>query len=216
MEIFHLFPYLPIELRNLIWTFSLPGPRRIVPLTTYRTLEDIPPKKTSISKKDLVALRVNRESRSIALRHYSNWHHAASFGYQYVDFSIDTIYFEAASFNLATPSITLLKLTKADFGRITTLDLGFRSLENVGKRLSRLISNWVLNIFTCVSEINALVVTYTTRSLPFDMDMEERLKKIVNEAKVMGDESLELIAARKAEAGIFWVVPSLNVRTLEE
>src|SRR5277367_1421779 len=96
-ETFHLFPKLPIELRRMIWAFALPGPRQIKLFTK--------PDACLVRRKSTkglapIILSANREAREVALRHYETWHNADAFGYQYIDFAIDGIYFEAVDFEM--------------------------------------------------------------------------------------------------------------------
>jgi hypothetical protein len=227
---FHLFPNLPLELRRLIWTFSLPGPRRIIPFTTYNTSELSPEgtfSRNHTTYRDLIALQINRESRSLALRHYTNWHHAASFGYQYVDFSIDSIYFEENAFVTkesphVTPSsnpvvgtpTTLLKLSRADLSRIKNLDVAFREVEGeeeVKKRLSIWIPRWLGRVFTAVEVFNVLFVLGRDEGWT-----DDHVQKVVNETKFLGDEKIGEIVRRKERQGLVWRPPLLTVEVLKE
>jgi len=227
MHDFHLFPNLPLELRRLIWTFSLPGPRRIIPFTTYNTLELSPEgtfSRNHTTYRDLIALQINRESRSLALRHYTNWHHAASFGYQYVDFSIDSIYFEEDTFvpqeiphvtANSNPVVgiptTLLKLSRADLSRIRNLDVAFREVEEVKNRLSMWISKWLGGVFPAVEVLNVILVVGR------DQDWtDDRVQKVLNETKFLGDEKIGEIVRRKERQGLVWRPPLLTVEVLKE
>jgi 2EXR family len=230
MQDFHLFSNLPLELRRLIWTFSLPGPRRIIPFTTYNTSElslEGTFTRNHTTYRDLIALQINRESRSLALRHYTNWHHAASFGYQYVDFSIDSIYFEEDAFVpkesphvtpnsnpvVGTPT-TLLKLSRADLSRVKNLDVSFTEVEGgeeVKKRLSMWISKWLGGAFTAVEVLNVLLVVERGEHWTND-----RVQKVVNETKFWGDEKIGEIVRRKERQGLVWKPPLLTVEVLKE
>jgi len=227
MQDFHLFPNLPLELRRLIWTFSLPGPRRIIPFTTYNTSElslEGTFTRNHTTYRDLIALQVNRESRSLALRHYANWHHAASFGYQYVDFSIDSIYFEEDAFVpkesphitmnsnpiVGTPT-TLLKLSRADLSRIKNLDVSFREMDEIKDRLSMWIPKWLGGVFPAVEMLNVLLVVGRDEDWT-----DESVQKVVNETKFLGDEKIGEIVRRKERQGLVWRPPLLTVEVLKE
>jgi hypothetical protein len=221
MQDFHLFPNLPLELRRLIWKFSFPGPRRIIPFTTYNTLELGPEgtfSRNHTTYRDLIALQINRESRSLALRHYSNWHHAASFGYQYVDFSIDSIYFEEDAFSprqhpdipLNTPT-TLLKFSRADLNRIRNLDVSFREAEEVKNRLNIWIPRYLGRVFTAVEVFKVLLVVGRDEDWP-----DDRVRKVVNEMKFLGDEKIGEIVRGKERQGLVWRPPLLTVEVLKE
>jgi hypothetical protein len=227
MQDFHLFPHLPLELRHLIWTFSLPSPRRIIPFTTYNTLELSPEgifSRNLTTYHDLIALQINRESRSLALRHYTNWHHAASFGYQYVDFSIDSIYFEEDAFvpkesptvtvnsnpAFGTPT-TLLKLSRADLSRIKNLDIAFRNIDEVRNRLSMWIPKWLVGGFTGVEVLKILLVLERS-----GIWTENHVQKVLKETKFWGDEKLGDIVRRRETQGVVWTPPVLTVEILRE
>ncbi|KAH8670330.1 hypothetical protein BGZ60DRAFT_407207 [Tricladium varicosporioides] len=63
---FHLFPDLPPEIRHLIWVFTFPAPRKVGP-DHDKHLNAI----KLCRSPDPIALRISRESRSVALRYYT-------------------------------------------------------------------------------------------------------------------------------------------------
>ncbi|KAH8784373.1 hypothetical protein BGZ57DRAFT_925369 [Hyaloscypha finlandica] len=93
---FTLFPKLPPELRNKIWEFALPGPRKITIETWDCVIVHVKLQhrhRQQQNKSDIpVTLHVCRDSRAIALKHYS-----LAFSYRllravYFDFEIDTLH----------------------------------------------------------------------------------------------------------------------------
>jgi hypothetical protein len=68
---FTLFPELPLELRNKIWKYTLPGPRYIEFVSMYEAGDYPVSYPHCKDKTPPVALHVCRESRTEALREYS-------------------------------------------------------------------------------------------------------------------------------------------------
>jgi hypothetical protein len=94
LDSFHQFPKIPIEIRLQIWTLSLPGPQKHGPLLNSSIAAK------QFQPEDPVALKVNRESRQVALRYYSKrdprnlerWRERDRFPYSsYIDFAIDKV-----------------------------------------------------------------------------------------------------------------------------
>ncbi|KAH6667948.1 hypothetical protein B0J14DRAFT_704386 [Halenospora varia] len=124
---FHLFGALPLELRCEIWTLSLPSPRSILP---FRDDEFTQYERHPVIENP-IALRVCQESRVVAIRYYRTWTNAEALGYQYVDFTNDSIIFESEAFDLPglemrhmnRISMSTLLLPKIDRERIEKVEL---------------------------------------------------------------------------------------------
>ncbi|OBT69552.1 hypothetical protein VE03_01110 [Pseudogymnoascus sp. 23342-1-I1] len=132
LKSFELFPQLPTELRLMVWEFCLPGPRVVdirmcrksIPTSTGELL-DVSRFISSVDHP--VMLHVCSESRRLARQHYrlafpkktkTEWSPAKI----YVDFSIDTIWFDNLRYFPSTPSTSSPKtVPKADFARIKYL-----------------------------------------------------------------------------------------------
>jgi hypothetical protein len=216
---FHLFPTIPIELRHLIWTFALPGPRRIAPSTVpshkLTPWDSRSPTPKHCCPYNPVTLAVNRESREVALRHYQTWFNASSVGYQYIDFSIDAIYFDAAAFVVQSnfPRMALLKLARIDMQRIETLDLVFYGLRSgTGEELKKWIRR-CLRVFTGVRELRVLL--YAVADWMGHLDVEEEVRKMVDLTRDLGEKGLEEYARNFAEPGKECTPPILTVIRME-
>jgi hypothetical protein len=223
-QTFTLFASLPNELRQLVWRFSLPGAQTLVPFEPYNDGVFHTPNK---APKDHfpTALRITRESRAVALLHYSNWLNAAAFGWQYIDFSIDTICFAASDFvekvvnRLYSPGVntTLLRLKKADLWRITRVQIMFAESEHFGKDLKAWISRWLVVLFPGVRELEAVwyycwaQMRVRPRSTVRDT-FEKMVKDEVDMAREMGDCLLEEIEGKRGDN---WKAPVLSVRWME-
>jgi hypothetical protein len=86
---FHPFPKLPIELRRMIWNFTLPGPRRPETEVTRTQYEAWRSVGLGI-RYGLIAVQVCRESRALALETFE--YSAKLLGY--VNFKLDAFFFE--------------------------------------------------------------------------------------------------------------------------
>lgn len=222
-QIFTLFPTLPCELRQLIWLLTLSGPSKIVPFTPYDSEFFHMPNKAPIDHSP-ITLQITRESRAIALRHYSTWHNAAAFGFQYVDFNVDTIRFRASDFETAqwnerwTQSKTaMLRLSKADFWRITRVEITFMESEGFGKEVRKWIERWLFTLFPAVKELDVVwacgrTVDERGRS---DRDAgEKRVKDEVDLATEWGKDLLEELEGKRGDEWK-WKAPALSVRWVE-
>lgn len=91
---FHRFSELPAELRDTIWELSLPGPARRHPeLMLGRNSSPFALGLPRSQIKDPAMLRVNRESRAIALQIYERRdHYNCRYG-RYFNFQLDDFYF---------------------------------------------------------------------------------------------------------------------------
>jgi hypothetical protein len=226
-QTFTLFPTLPGELRQQVWLFSLPGPRKIVPFTAYTPGEEcLEPNRVS---KDHCpsTLQVNRESRAIALKHYTNWHNAAALGYQYVDFNVDIVCFSAPDFEDRShmPRVTpgnqtaLLRLSKADLWKIRRLEITFSKFRTTFPTdLKAWIEKWLLALFPGVRELHvvwawgfAMDEVYILGSTAPDL-IAEAVKRDVDAAMELARTSLEEIV-RKRGGG--WTAPVLRIDTIE-
>jgi hypothetical protein len=67
---FHLFPELPPEIRLQVWEASFPRPRYQGPLNPIEPRLSMRRRRGPF-REDPVALKVNKESREVALRHYT-------------------------------------------------------------------------------------------------------------------------------------------------
>ena len=93
---FHRFSELPAELRDTIWELGLPGPVRRHPELMRKeeqcTEEQISTRPSRI--RDPAMLRVNRQSRAIALQFYERRdYYKCRYG-RYFNFELDDFYFE--------------------------------------------------------------------------------------------------------------------------
>jgi len=111
---------------------------------------------------------------------------------------------------VGTPT-TLLKLSRADLSRIKNLDVSFREVEEVKKRSSLWISKWLGGVFPAVEVLNVILVVGR------DQDWtDDRVQKVVNETKFLGDEKIGEIVRRKERQGLVWRPPLLTVEVLKE
>ncbi|PMD36738.1 hypothetical protein L207DRAFT_89109 [Hyaloscypha variabilis F] len=89
---FHRFSELPAELRDLIWELGLPDPVRRYPELMWTKAQSSRPTPSRV--KDPAMLRVNRESRAIALQFYERRdHYKCRYG-RYFNLEVDEICFE--------------------------------------------------------------------------------------------------------------------------
>ena len=110
LQIFHFFPKLPAELRLKVWYHTLPGPRELKPKWTsqrsphsmrlyqqFRQLSYSPVSQERTGGPqvaDPIALRINRESRDLALTYYERRSGTLEPGEgYYIDFKIDSLHF---------------------------------------------------------------------------------------------------------------------------
>ena len=216
---FTLFPSLPNELRQLVWLFTLPGPRKVIPFTTYNVKFFYEPGKAPKNHCP-VTLRINRESRAVALRHYSNWYNAAALGYQYVDFNIDTICFNASDFEQKEASrwapevrMALLKLSRADLWRITRLEITF-SEDNFARDLKGWITRLLTTLFFSVKELKIVWVDKVTMNglrTPRYGGTDACWNKVkieINTAMELANDCLEEIEKQR---GGGWKAPILSI-----
>ena len=87
------FPRLPTEIRLQIWLLTLPGPRALNFLTVRP--EPIIP--------DLVALKINYESREVVLRYYSFRNNLGELGNKYINFEIDSLHYQSTVTDIMNP-----------------------------------------------------------------------------------------------------------------
>jgi hypothetical protein len=110
LQVFHLFPKLPAELRLKVWYHTLPGPRELKPKWTsqrnphsmrlYQQFQQLSGSPVSQERTggpqvaDPIALRINRESRDLALTYYERRSGTLEPGEgYYIDFKIDSLHF---------------------------------------------------------------------------------------------------------------------------
>ncbi|KAE9370354.1 hypothetical protein N431DRAFT_468415 [Stipitochalara longipes BDJ] len=100
---FKLFPKLPVELRQIIWRYSLPGPR-VVAVFCWSNVEHAFCKSTSPIP---TALHVNKEARSVALQSYKARFSISSDPAKpakiYFDSEIDSLYLGVGNFSPSGP-----------------------------------------------------------------------------------------------------------------
>lgn len=147
---FKLFPKLPVEIRVMIWRLCLPGPRvvdiRMRKKSIPTTIGEILGVSRFISSVDHpVILHVCSESRSIARQHYR-----LSFPKKtkaersppkiYIDFSIDTIWFDNLLYFPQSPDVLpAMPFPKADFAKIKYLAMR-HYVDNIIINTTRLIT----------------------------------------------------------------------------
>jgi hypothetical protein len=225
-QTFTFFPALPSELRQQIWLFTLPGPRKIVPFTAYTT--GLFHEHNKGPKDHLpLTLHINRESRAIALKHYKNWHNAAALGYQYVDFNVDTVcflnpdFYDRSHMPRYSPGIqaALLKLSKADLWKIRRLEITFSGIRTTfPNELKAWIEKWLMALFPGVKELHVVwawgfAMDEAYRGGGRDPDL---IAKIV---KGDVDAAMEVVRATLEEierkSGSGWKAPVLRIDTTE-
>lgn len=219
---FTLFSTLPYELRQLIWFFTLPDPRHIVPFTPYNP-ELFHTSNKAPKDHSPIALCITRESRALALRHYSTWHNAAALGYQYIDFNIDTICFRASDFETRETNgrwtqakAALLRLSKADVFRISRVEITFVGTEGFGREVKGWIESWLVKLFPGVRELDVVwvcgrMVEESRRTGDWDAG-EKLVKDEVDLARELGNAVLEEVEGKRGDG---WKAPGLSVRTVE-
>ncbi|OBT46038.1 hypothetical protein VE00_03713 [Pseudogymnoascus sp. WSF 3629] len=129
---FKVFSKLPIEIRLMIWTFCLPPPRVVdirmrrksIPTSTGEIL-DVGRFVSSVDHP--IILHVCSESRRLARQHYklsfskktkTEWSPAQI----YIDFSVDTVWFDNLRYFPSTPDNPRL-VPKAEFAKIKYLSM---------------------------------------------------------------------------------------------
>jgi len=89
--------------------------------------------------------------------------------------------------------------------------VSFREVEEVKKRSSLWISKWLGGVFPAVEVLNVILVVGR------DQDWtDDRVQKVVNETKFLGDEKIGEIVRRKERQGLVWRPPLLTVEVLKE
>lgn len=126
LDEFHLFSNLPPELRRPIWYFALPGPRSI----GYPPWEEAhePP----------AILRVNRESRQVALEHYEI-SEGSGRRKTYIDFKTDIVSESCLRYsaNRLIPRSNRAKALRAEIEKVHNLVLSYPSMNWLGEELCR-------------------------------------------------------------------------------
>lgn len=197
---FTLFPELPLELRQLIWTFTLPGPQ-IVRVDSYQK----PP----------FALHINRESRAVALLHYElfgdhevpvdPWHLCVK---GYIDFEVDTI------------QITGLSPCKYVCQKIRHLRSNVWLWDHIASHRTPLWTEFAVEKFPKLSSY-LMIIHYDAHLRSFgDMYPPKRLtgKEFQDHVDVVFAETnkhLEAIRAKKALEGVRWEPPAYSIRRYE-
>ncbi len=205
---FTLFPHLPKEIREQIWTHTLPGSRFIAPPLSIGC--------EAYQKRDPVALQVNYESRQVVLKHYTKRDKAGPSDHKYVDFNIDTFQLEVTcSYN---PTYGYLyerylneMMPSSDQLKITSLQLVFRGNMGVSHALAQWIDNGWLSRFPRLKDLQFAwlpdgkgVPRLPARSYTPDL--------VISQQKGLerGEASLRNFVAKQNGKGIVWELPELT------
>lgn len=162
---FKQFACLPIEIRLQIWTATLPGPRYIGPVKAeprqgFR-------KKRLPGLEDPIALKINHESREVAmsryrkrdLDHLRRWKLKDDVIYSaFIDYETDYAsfhHFQFFHFHAAQASdadFDLLFFSRQEMGMITRLWLAHENISDLARDICRWIETW-LDYFFSLKEI---------------------------------------------------------------
>lgn len=226
-ETFHHFSGLRKELREMIWEFSLPGPRRISPfifsIGTPTEARHRSQKRNILRSVDPSALRVYSESREIALKHYQKREHYMSPNTSYIDFQIDTVctvlktFWEVCydypglypiDFNNAP-----LNVSGADLGKIQNLTLSLtltlHSELVAATQLFLWCREWI-DVFSSLKELTLEIyseVDVQAKYPEYSRSMDWLQHHLVN----VWREQIGVIAALKAREGLSWDPPNFRI-----
>ena len=169
---FHLFPELPLELREMIWerTFI---PRHLWPkirinAPTYVSHEGSGQELQRSC--DPVALQVNRESRAVAMRFYQMRRDLSIPRTSYINFEIDEICIELDSMHddqgegidpymeLIPCDEALLNVSKADLSKFRYLRVGVRFCGWCQFRTPRRFYNWYMDWAHAFSSMKVVMI----------------------------------------------------------
>lgn len=176
-------------------------------------------------QEDPVVLRVNRESREVALTHYNrrdplhlrHWELRDSVKYcSYVDFKVDIAFFYDFEQFIVSPSpedgMGCQYFSEHEMGMVERLWIVHDGIVNLGRDLTRWLDGW-LPRFTAlremVVEVRGLKNCKGIVALGGGFwTVEEALDGI----RAMGVERLYSFLERMGERGITWELPSLVVK----
>jgi hypothetical protein len=193
---FTLFPALPLELRQSIWTFTLPPPQ-IATAYSYQK----PP----------VALHINRESRAVALQHYElfgdheatddPWHRCVK---GHIDFEVDTI------------QITALSPCKYVCQKIQHLRGNVWLWDHIASHRTPLWTEFAVSKFPKLKSY-LMIIHYDAELRSFgDPNPPERFddkefKEHVDVVMAETNKHLEAMGAKKALEGVRWEPPTYTI-----
>jgi hypothetical protein len=219
---FHLFPDLPPEIRLQIWEATLPGPRPVGPL--------IPEPRLSMRKRrgpyqdDPVALKVNKESREIALLNYTRrdpshlkfWEIRDDVKYcSYVDFKVDIAFFYDFDLWGLPPGpyddAGCQFFSEVEMGRMERLWVVHDGAVNLGRDLARWFDTWLkrlLGLKEMVIEVRGLK---KCRGIAAPGGAFQTVEEALQNVKDMGVERLLRFQEELGEKGVKWEMPVLEV-----
>jgi hypothetical protein len=193
---FHPFPKLPIELRRMIWKVTFPGPRRIAPELTQRLCEAFR-FNGSGAIYDLIAVKVCRESRALALE--SHEYHASLGGY--VNFKLDTFYFGMQQFH---------KFQRIDVrapcDRMEKVIWGYTTLPFQASLHFMMLVNSGLRKFTNIKDLKLELWPHYKAGQSGQTGYDS-----LDVWQGMADSTLDRFAAKEVIRGYAWIRPAFSI-----
>ena len=219
---FHLFPALPPEIRLQIWEAALPTVRHVGRLVPEPRLSMR--KRRGPSQKDPVALKINKESRYIALLHYSKrdalnlkyWELRDDVKYcSYIDFRIDVAFFyDFSQFQLpAGPDddIECQFFSEVEMARIESLWIVHDGIVNLWRDLAIWMDHWLphfLRLKWMVVEVKGLK---KCRGIAAHGGAFFTVEEALQGVREMAVEKLYRLQESLEERGVKWDLPVLEV-----
>lgn len=220
--LFHLFPDLPPEIRLQIWEATLPCARHVGPLIPEPRLNQR--KRRGPYQEDAIALRVNRESREMALLHYTKrdalhlkyWEIRDDVKYcSYIDFKIDIAFFyDFDQFELpASPedNIGCQFFSEAEISRLERLWIVHDGVVKLGRDLAR----WLDYCLPRFMRLKWLVVEVKglkkCRGIAAPGGTFFTVEEALKDVREMGLEKLYRHQESLGERGVKWDLPLLEV-----
>lgn len=219
---FHLFPDLPPEIRLQIWEATLPRPRHVGPL--------IPEPRLSMRKRrapyqsDPIALKICRESREIALLHYTRrdashlkfWEIRDDVKYcSYVDFKIDIAYFYEMELWELPPGVGddvgVQFFSEKEMGSVERLWIVHDGIVNLGRDLARWMEVWLprfLGLKWMLVEVRGLKKCV---GIAAPGGAWKTVEEALQNVREMGVERLYRFQEELRERGVRWEMPVLEV-----
>lgn len=226
---FEPFGKLPPELRIKIWVLSLPGSQFYSPKDNYKEGYEIKLSRASIP----VALQVTRESRRVALQHYTRREGPFLRLYQkqdkikyasYIDFERDIVVFPTKSIlsyplelePIKQPEETWLSwnkfFSKSEMGQIANLRIFSSDFSFTESQLNDLLKNW-LPVFRSLKHLEFTVLLDPTLKDVFkNWDGEEWL---IEDRLILYNKSarqtVEDVKSKQMSLGISYNEPTVVV-----
>ena len=179
-------------------------------------------------QEDPVALKINKESREVALRHYARrnpshlsfWEIRDDVKYcSYIDFKVDIAFFY--DFDLWDWRLTLDDdlgcqfFSEAEMGRIETLWVVHDGVVNLGQDFARWLDAWLSKFLSLKGLFVEVRGLKKCRGIVAPGGAFQTVEEALQDVREMGVERLYVFQEKLGEMGVKWEIPILKVENGE-